>query len=239
MNTPNSDDITLIVPLASDRPDFDQVMPYVFGFASDGTLLCVHSIMGLPTARFSRIIFTILRKHDERYMLSELLRMQFRRLGLAQATVCVLAEPTPSQAATVARTIQQEGITGPIFVKDGDGYFHLDFTLHNGIAIYPLDALSRVDPRNKSYVALDDQYCITNIIEKRIISRYFNAGGYLFQSAQDFVNYYTQLAHAPVLYMSHIVYSMLLDGHTFTPMFCDDYQDWGTRDTLKYYADKI
>ena len=35
----------------------------------------------------------------------------------------------------------------------------------NGVAIYPIEELEMLDPRDKSYVAVDDMYYITNIIE--------------------------------------------------------------------------
>lgn len=99
--------------------------------------------------------------------MSLLLKLQFKKLGLSNAKVVVLDEPTTSQAETVYRTVNCENIEGAIFVKDPDGYFCGDFTIANSIAIYPLDKLEMVNPRNKSYVELDDQFYITNIIEKK------------------------------------------------------------------------
>ncbi len=136
-------------------------------------------------------------------------------------------EPTSCQPETVYQTIKQKDIAGSIFIKDGDGYFTCDFTQQNGIVIYPLDELESVNPHNKSYVAVDDQYYITNIIEKKIISRYFNAGGYLFESAEKYCQYYEQLKDYGKIYLSHVVYAMLLNGQSFRPFTCSNYEDWG------------
>lgn len=172
--------LSLIVPIAADRPEYEHTMPYVFNFSEDGALLCIKSIQGLDLTKFEHIYFVILDKLDQKYHLSELLNMQLRNLGLSEkAKVLSLKVPTNSQAETIYECIKQEQIEGGIFVKDADGYFTCDFTETNGIAIYPLDKLDMVNPHNKSYVDLDDQFYITNIIEKKIISRYFNAGGYL------------------------------------------------------------
>lgn len=223
---------SLIVPIAADRKEYAEVMPYIFHFAPDGISLCIKSIQGLDLNRFTAIYFTILGKHDERYSISLLLRLQFRKLGMNNAYVVVLDEPTANQAETVYRTIKQEQIEGAIFVKDADGYFKGDFTSNNSIAIYPLDRLDMVNPHNKSYVQVDDQFYITNIIEKKIISRWFNAGGYIFEETSTFCYYYERLKAYSPLFMSHIVYSMLLDKISFRPMEVEEYQDWGTENML-------
>ena len=229
--------LSLIVPISADKLEYENTLPYVFGFASDGTSLCIKAILGLDLNRFNNIYFTILEKHDQRYYLSVLLKLQFKKLGLCNAHVVVLKNSTSSQAETVYRTIKEKNITGGIFVKDADGYFMCDLVESNGIAVYPLDRLDVVNPCNKSYVALDDQFYITNIIEKKIISRHFNAGGYLFEDATVFCSYYEKLKVYTPLFMSHIVYSMLLDKIPFRPIMATDYHDWGTYKMYKLNLD--
>lgn len=226
--------LSLIVPIAADKPEYEHTMPYVFNFFNDGILLCIKAIQGLDLLKFAHIYFVILEKTDKKYNLSELLRMQFRNLGLRSAEVLSLKQATNSQAQTVYECIKQKQIEGGVFVKDADGYFSCGFTETNGIAIYPLDKLDMVNPHNKSYVDLDDQFYITNIIEKKIISRYFNAGGYLFDDAENFCKYYERLKHYDKLYMSHIVYAMLLDNISFRPFLVENYQDWGNKKMYFY-----
>lgn len=228
--------MSLIVPIAAYKSEYDNILPYVFNFAEDGTLLCIKSIQGLDMSKFEQIYFVVLDKLDKKYNLTELLNMQLRNLGLShKAKVLSLKYSTSCQAETIYECVKHEQITGGIFVKDADGYFSCDFTETNGIAIYPLDKLDMVNPHNKSYVDLDDQFYITNIIEKKIISRYFNAGGYLFEDASQFCRYYEQLKHFSNLYMSHIVYAMLLDNISFRPFEVEDYQDWGNRNLYNSY----
>ncbi len=226
--------LSLIIPLCADKPEYDFNLPYLFNFATDGMLLCIKSVMGLQLSRFDNIYFVILKKLDDKYSLSELFNIQFRKLNLLNVKVVVLEESTRNQAETVYQTIKKENIEGSIYVKDADGYFTGDFNLCNSIAIYPLDKLDMVSPGNKSYVKLDDGYYITNIIEKKIISRYFNAGGYIFEDAVQFCAYYERLVSYSKLYMSHIVYAMLLDGIPFRPFEVRDYQDWGNERVYKY-----
>lgn len=67
---------------------------------------------------------------------------------------------------------------------------------------------------------------ITNIIEKRVISNMFNAGGYCFENAEDFLYSYKKNAPLGNIYISHLIYSLLLDGHIFRPIKVALYNDW-------------
>lgn len=227
--------LSLIVPIAADKAEYAKTLPYVFNFADDGVSLCVKSVQGLDMEKFEHIYFVILSKFDAQYNLAELLQMQFRKLGMDKAKVIVLSRPTSSQAETVYQCIKAENIDGGIFVKDADSFFTCDFTANNGIAIFPLDQLDFVNPHNKSYVDVDDQFYITNIIEQKIISRYFNAGGYLFEDVNVFCEYFERLKHYQPLYMSHIVYAMLLDNISFRPFNVSNYQDWGTKQLYHHF----
>lgn len=227
--------ISLIVPIGADQTGYEYTMPYIFNFSPEGISLCIKSILGLNLSVFDNIYFTILERSDKKYNLSELLCLQFNKLGLSNARVVVLNDPTRSQAETVFKTIQYADIKGAIFVKDADSFFKGDFPLCNGISIYPLDKLEMVSPQNKSYVELDDQFYITNVIEKKIVSRFFNAGGYIFEDATVFCEYYEVLKENRSLFMSHIVYSMLLDKIPFRPFEVKDYCDWGTEKLYRLY----
>lgn len=227
--------ISLIVPLCFTTTEHEDDMPYLFQFTKDGTLLCVKSILGLDLSKFKNIYFTILSEYNQKYNLSTLLKLQFRKLGIKNAHIIILRKPTNSQVETVYKTIKRANIKGALFIKDSDGYFRGDFTLTNGIAIYPLDKLEMVNPSHKSYIQIDDQFYITNIIERKIISRYFNAGGYIFESADIFCQYYNKLSMLTPLYMSHVIYAMLLDKIPFRPFEVENFIDWGNEKIYNYF----
>ncbi len=227
----------LIVPVAADKPEYANNMPYVFSTGNDGLMLCLKAIQGLNLEVFDNIYYTILRKHDEQFCLKAIFDIQFRRMGLEEkAKVVLLDEPTSSQPATVMATIEKENVEGALMVKDADSHFSCSITPNNLICTFPLDKLTLVNPQNKSYLTIDDGFFVTNIIEKRILGRYFCAGGYVFADGKDFVEHFQRLKGHQRLYMSHIVYSMLLDGKTFRPEICDDYQDWGTAESSKMFC---
>lgn len=231
---------SLIVPVAADDIKYDQQMPYVFGLNNNGIMHCINSIMGLNLDVFSNIYFTILEKHDKLYHISELLHIQFLMLGLKNAKVLSLSVPTDSQAETVYQTIKEEGITGGIFIKDADGYFSCTVHKENGVAVFPLEQMPFVNPQNKSYVSVDDLYYITNIIEKRVISHFINAGGSCFENAEDYCRYYDKIiSFEGKIYISHIIYAMLLDKQIFRPIEVSDFRDFGNDTLFKYYISAL
>lgn len=231
---------SLIVPIAADKPAYEREMPYVFGLNKAGIMHCVNSILGLNLDAFDKVYFTILSKHEERYKLKDMFALQFSRLGLTKAEVVVLDEPTTSQAETVYNTVKSKGITGSIFIKDADGYFVGEAQPINSIAIYPLEDLQYVDPQNKSYVSVDDMFYVTNIIEKKVVSHYFNAGGSSYESVDDFCRYYELVSqYEGKLYVSHLIYSMLLDKKIFRPILVKNYKDFGNERLFYYYLTNI
>lgn len=220
---------TLIMPIGANKPDYEHRMPRVFQMAEDGTMQCIKALQSLDLEKFAKIYITILRSLDERYSISEMLHLQFRIKEIKNAEVVILDEPTSSQPQTIYQTIRKMKICGCVFVKDADCNFMGDDIDENAIVIYPLEQLDWVNPKNKSYVNIDDMYYITNIIEKRIVSHYFTAGGYSFEDADTFCHYYERFAGQSGLYLSHIIYSMLLDKHTFRPVIAKEYDDFEFR----------
>ena len=217
---------SLIMPIAANKPEYETRIPRVFLIAEDGIMHCIRALKSLNITKFDRVYITILRQLDRKYALTERLLLQFRINNINNVEIVVLDEPTASQPETIYRTILQKGIRGSIFIKDADCSFIGDDTSGNAIAIHPLEQLDWVNPKNKSYVAVDDMYYITNIIEKRIVSHYFTAGGYSFADAAVFCRYYQRLQDQKGLYLSHIIYSMLLEGHTFKPILTKEYEDF-------------
>ena len=233
-NAEPSNKFSLIVPAAADTDD--DSLPYVFNLNEKGIMLCVDAIMGLNIDIFDDIYFTILRKHVDKFSIDEMLKLQFRRFGLENVHIVVLDTPTISQTETLYRTIKQAGIEGGIFIKDADGYYKAEIKCENTVAIFQLEQMEIVDPQHKSYVSVDDMYYITNMIEKRIISHSFNAGGSCFVNSELFCNYYEKLkVKSQKVYVSHIIYQMLLDRYQFRPVEVYNYVDWGTQGLYKYY----
>ena len=233
---------SLIVPIAADKKEYEQTLPYVFSLNKEGLMVCIKSILGLNLKSFDSIYFTILKKHSENYFLKQLFDIQFKKLGLNNAKVVLLNEVTDSQAETVYQTIISEEITGGIFIKDADGYFSIneDILYQNNIAVYPLEKMIMLNPQNKSYVAVDEMNYITNIIEKKVISHLFNAGGYCFESSEEFCLYYKEIRkYCKKCYLSHLVYKMLLDKRIFRPLPVCNFIDLGNELLYRHYQNLL
>ena len=219
---------SLIVPIAADKPEYESHIPFVFRMDDSGTMYCLKAILGMELSAFENIYITILKKHDAKYGIAGMLRLQIERLNLRNVHICVLETSTRNQADTIYHTIKQEGITGATYIKDADGYFKSEIVVQNGVAVCPIEKLPVLNPQHKSYVKVDNLFYITNIIEKRVISHLINAGGYCFEDATLFCEYYERVSKTNgKLYLSHIVYSMLLDKIDFRPTIVENFEDWG------------
>lgn len=218
---------SLIVPIAADKPEYESHIPYVFRMDDSGTMYCLKAILGLELSAFENIYITILKKHDAKYGIAGMLRLQIERLNLRNVHICVLETSTRNQADTIYHTIKQEGITGAIYIKDADGYFKSEVVVQYGVAVCPIEKLKVLKPQNKSYVDVDNMFYITNIIEKRVVGHMINVGGYCFEDADVFCRYFHRLIEKnEKLYLSHIVYAMLIDKIDFRPTVVEDYEDW-------------
>ena len=112
-------------------------------------------------------------------------------------------------------------------LQDADGFFRSEIVVQNSIAVFPIEQMSVLSPQNKSFVSVDDSFFITNIIEKKVISHFINAGGYCFEDADSFCRYFESLSDTgKKLYLSHIVYAMLLDKQVFRPALVKDWEDF-------------
>ena len=163
--------MTLIVPIAADSPEYDCKLPPVFSLTEAGYMRCVQSVQALDLTRFDRILFVILDKHDRRFGIADMLRLQISRLGLDNAQVLILPEPTADQPETVAQTIAMAHLSGPVFIKDADCGFNAEWIpSDNCVAVHPLERLSLVDPQHKSYVTVDDMGFVTFSAPEAMVS---------------------------------------------------------------------
>ncbi len=195
----------------------------------NGNLMLAEAIRGLTFSGLEKIYLTVLAAHMKEFECLDGIRKQFEQLGLADKLVIVaLDEPTQSQPETVARAIEKGKINGPICIKDSDNYFKLKVPTTNFVSVVDLNQVGFINPSNKSYADVNENHFVTNIVEKRVISNFFCSGAYGFESAQEYLHYFNALSGHKGLYLSHIIYQMLLENKAFSAAVCSDYSDWGT-----------
>ena len=220
--------LNIIVPIAAKYDISAKNLPKVFQKGKK-SLYCIESILPLKKRKdVAAIYFVTLKEYAVKWNLKEIFENEFKKLGLRNARLVELEKATLSQPETIYRTIKKENISDAIFIKDADCSFSCDIVSQNSVAVYPLEKLTWVNPQHKSYVCVDDNFYITNIIEKRIIGNFFSAGGYCFENADTFTRIYELFGTAKGLYISHIVYAMLLERISFRPIEVDNYIDFET-----------
>jgi hypothetical protein len=230
--------MNLIIPAAGQSSRFPKMRPKWMLTHPNGNLMLAEAIRGLDFPGLKKIYLTVLASHLQEFQCLDGIQRQFRQIGLADKLVVVaLDQPTQSQPETVARAIEKEKIQGPICIKDSDNYFRLKVPSTNFVSVVDLNQVGFINPSNKSYADVNENHFVTNIVEKRVISNFFCSGAYGFQDAQEYLGYFNALSGLKSLYLSHIIYRMLLDNKAFSAAVCSDYSDWGTlKDWNRYKA---
>lgn len=195
----------------------------------NGNFMAIAAIQGLNLDDFSRIYFVYLKAHEDEYKFLKGFKEELSELGLInKATLIELTEPTKDQPETVYRAIKMGKIKGAIFVKDSDNCFSVKYNGENSISYYDLNSAGLIKPKNKSYIMIDHNNNVNNIIEKQVISPFFCVGGYGFANADQFCDTLDSLKLEKERYISNVIYQMILQGNSFQAIPVTEYNDWGT-----------
>ena len=221
--------MNLIIPAAGRSSRFPKMRPKWMLTHPNGNLMLAEAIRGLDLANPGKIYLVVLSAHLKEFQCLDGIKRQFQQLGLGSKLVVVaLDSPTQSQPETVARAIEKEKIRGPVCIKDTDNFFRLKIPEKNFVSVADLNQVGFINPSNKSYATVNENHFVTNIVEKRVISNFFCSGAYGFEDAQEYLRYFNALADLKNLYISHIIYQMLLEDKAFSAAVCSGYADWGT-----------
>lgn len=222
-------DYTLLVPIAGRSTRFPDMRPKWMLTHPNGNLMVAEAVRGLNLDAFDRIVLVGLKEHDERYRFQAGVMEQFEDLGLSSKTeIVLLDEATRHQPETVAMGLVKAGIEGPFCVKDSDNFFRCEAKPVDFVSYCNLDDLALVNASNKSYVVFDDVLLVENIVERNVVSRSFCTGLYGFADAGRFLTYFGGMGDAPDLFISHVIFRMVVEGNPFRAVQCRDYLDWGT-----------
>lgn len=226
----------LILPIAGESSRYPKGTPKWFLKHPSGNSMLVESIRGIPLKDFDSVYIVGLNEH--KMMITSMSLEMVNEYGF-KPIIVILGTKTSSQPETVYECIKQGKITGSILVKDCDGQFGYspDWS-NNHVAVADLHKVGKINAGNKSYVKIDRNNTLGNIVEKQVISNLFSVGGYYFVSASEYCLYFEKLEEKSI-YVSHVIYEMLLDKKVFFIEEVENYKDWGTIDDWMDYIREV
>ena len=200
-------------------------------------LMVTEAISGLNLDFFDNIYFICLQQPEDKYQFMKGFVSELDDAGLREkSNIVLLPEQTDSQSETVYTFLSGYDLDGFVFIKDSDGFYRCDVEERNQVAYFDLNDMDDINARTKSYVDLDVNDVVTNIVEKKVISSTFSSGGYGFADAKEFCKTFEKLQDMDgECYISHIIFEMMLSGSTFYGTKTTDFKDWGTLDAWNKY----
>lgn len=238
-NKIGGENMHLIVPIAGQSSRFPGLRPKWMLNHPNGNLMIAQSIYGLDLSNIEEIIVICLKEHEDQYSVKNMLFKQFQKINLADKLRVIVIEESQSQPHTVYQGLKLANVEGPIFIKDSDNFFTYKPDSANSVCYACFEDLNRGNVTNKSYILQNESGRILNIVEKRVISDRFCCGGYSFADAFEFIKVYEQLQNIPNLYISHLIYQMILNGVTFSGKRVHNYLDWGTLEDWDAYRNRF
>ena len=229
----------LIVPMGGKSSRFPGMRPkWMLTHPMTNKFMVTEAILGINLDFFDAIYFIFLKEHEEKYHFYEGFLRELTECRLIEKSKFVfLEEQTSSQSETVYNAIKKENIQGFIFIKDSDGYYETTIDSScNQIAFFDLNDMDDINARTKSYIELDVNGIVTNIVEKKVISSTFSVGGYGFEDAEDFCLTYDKIKDIEgECYISNVIFEMMLSGLRFIGLPTKSFKDWGTIDSWNKY----
>ena len=224
---------TLIIPCAGKSNRFPNMKPKWMLTHPDGELMIEKAIKGLNCEIFNRIIITIVKPHDEKYEAGLILSQVFK--NNPKVEICLLDDFTSSASETVYLTLEKMNVEGSFVVKDSDNCVNVNIPTPIKNSITGYDLHKHPDVSNipgKSFLIVNDQKIIEDIIEKRIVSNIICLGVYAFENVEIFKKAYLELKNKDFsgeMFISHVI-SYILNKKTqiFLALEASDYSDWGT-----------
>lgn len=231
---------TLILPCAGRSTRFSGMKPKWLLTYPSGELMIQKAVQYMPLDNYERIVFVIVKEHVDKYSAGLILSQAFSARG-DQVQISVLEDFTSGPAETVARAIAEKGIEGPIIVKDSDNSVGFDepHDKPNFVVGAKLDSLGEVsNVTGKSFLCVNEQSLIVDIVEKKVVSDIISLGVYGFADASQVKTAFEEISSdsraTGEIFLSHII-SFLLHKH-YSPYFyvqATSFEDWGTIEEWK------
>ena len=224
---------TLIIPCAGKSSRFPNMKPKYMLTHPDGKLMVEKAMENINVDVFDRIIITIVKPHDEKYEAKLIMEQVFK--DNKKVEICLLDNFTSSASETIYLTLTKMNVKGAFVIKDSDNQVgvHFDKDIKNMIVGYDLHEHRDItNIPGKSFLIVNEQNIIQDIIEKKVVSNIICLGVYCFEDANDFISAYKEMTAQKIsgeMYISHLIsYLLSSDKYIFTAVMATSYKDWGT-----------
>lgn len=224
---------TLIIPCAGRSSRFPNMKPKYMLTHPDGKLMIEKSMENINLDAFDRIIITIVKPHDEKYDAKLVMEQVFK--GNPKIEICMLDDFTSSASETIYMTLEKMNVQGSFVIKDSDNRVgvHIPKEIKNMIVGYNLHEHRDItNIPGKSFLIINEQNMIQDIIEKQVVSNIICLGVYSFSKVEDFKQAYLEMKEKEIsgeMFISHVISYMLSSGaHVFEAIMATSYNDWGT-----------
>jgi hypothetical protein len=219
----------LIIPASGKSSRFQNMKPKWMLTHPSGKLMIEKVVNGLNIEDYSMVYFVILEEHCKKYEADLILKQCFSKIP---HKIVVLDTPTNSSPETVYNCIIREKIFGPIVVKDCDCLVSFEIPNYSnfvvGININP----SIKNIQQKSFILLNQDNIIQEIIEKKVVSDKICLGVYGMHS-EEMIKSFERLNEniGNELYFSHIVSDIIESQEKiFLAVDAAKFIDWGTKE---------
>lgn len=228
--------MNVILPVAGKSSRFPNVRPKWLLTNPNGNFMIVDSIISMELKNITSLNLIYLKEHEDKFNFKKGLVENFKKYNLDSLLNFIeLKSETKNQVETIQLGLNSINKDISFVIKDCDNSFKLNsISLENNFASYcKLENFNGTDIASKSYVNIDNMGVITNIVEKKVISDKFCCGAYYFTSSYEFLKYSN--IDSENLYVSDVIFNMILNGKTFVGVECSDYEDWGTIESWNLY----
>lgn len=224
----------IIVPAAGLSTRFPGTRPKYLLYDYSGELMLKKALE--PFLGKYNITIGILHQHVLQYDAVKILN---REIG--DIKIVILNETTKGPAETVFKILENYKDDIEFLVKDCDNFFDISYEPGNLVYTSDIryhDLLSKLS--SKSFVSLNSQGLIVDIIEKEIISNHFCIGAYKFESSNVYKKAFSNILKNSnkELFVSHIIGYLINDNTVFLNKDIKDFVDVGTLNQWNEYNNK-
>lgn len=223
---------TLIVLCAGSR--IIDGIPLYLQRHPDGKLIAEKCIEGICPENYDKIVYTVLKETDDEFNAKEKIISEIGNKYPFE--VVVLPNKTNGPAETAYMTLEAGNIDGEIVLRDSHNYIKIEQDQKgNFVAGLDLSTYENTieELRTKSFIVLNEQSQVLDVVEKRFCSDVISAGLYGFKKASDFKLAFEHLSdpNYPIqmLYVSHIIsYLIGYKQRIFHSVNTTFFEDWAT-----------